>query len=126
MARLCSSLGREDRVDEFFFDALPHDLFCLRIGHGLLGVGCFPLDLKQTLSETGEVWYLQRWGKHHTQVNVLQRVAVLRGESEGNQVAELLDHSVLVRKMIPRLRTNDAERPGNTACTLERVHAEAT
>src|SRR5258708_36296669 len=126
MARLCSFLGREDRVDEFFYDALPHALFCLRIGHGLLGVGCFPLDLKQTLSETGEVWYLQRWGQHHTQVHVLQRVAVLRVEREGNQVAVQLDQCVSVRKEIPRLRTNDAERPGNTACTLERVHAEAT
>lgn len=41
-ARLCSFPGRGDRVDEFFFDALPHDLFCLRSGQGRLGVGCFP------------------------------------------------------------------------------------
>lgn len=41
MARLCSSLGREDRMDEFFFDALPGDLFCLFVRHGLLGRGSF-------------------------------------------------------------------------------------
>ena len=112
-------------MDEFFFDAVPYDLFCLRIGHGLLGMGCFPEDLKHTLWETGEVWHLQRWGRHHTQVNVLQGVAVLRGEGEGHQGAVLLDQCLSGRKEIPRLRTNDAERPGNTACTLEGVHAEA-